>query len=108
MSQAAVRALLGEPDEVGGFSRKHRRPRILKYGAWELHFGPSLWLIFTDTDLEALTPSQVRQLLEAEDIPFRGDDECLVTEAGVELRFTPLLESLSKRALDGVGESLLL
>jgi hypothetical protein len=34
----AVTAILGEPDCVGGASRKHRWPPIWKYGDIELHF----------------------------------------------------------------------
>ena len=40
-SRAQVRAALGEPDDLGGTSRKHREPAIWKYGGFELHFPPS-------------------------------------------------------------------
>ena len=30
--------LFGEPDDVGGFSRKKKRGKILKYGETEFHF----------------------------------------------------------------------
>ncbi len=38
MSKTEVRALLGEPDAVGGESRKYRKPSIFLYGTAELHF----------------------------------------------------------------------
>ena len=47
-----VRAILGEPDDVGATSREHRVPRIWKYGDLELHFGnvetDGLQLIYQD------------------------------------------------------------
>jgi hypothetical protein len=51
MTREQLRALLGEPDAIGGTSRKYRRPRIWKYGNIEYHFvGESLALIFDDTE----------------------------------------------------------
>lgn len=50
-SRAQVRTSLGEPDDLGGTSRKHRKPAIWKYGSFELHFPPpgdSLSLIHVD------------------------------------------------------------
>ena len=37
-SQSDVRAWLGEPDDVGGFSRKKRRPSVYKHGDIEIGF----------------------------------------------------------------------
>jgi hypothetical protein len=39
MTRSEVRKLLGEPDDVGGTSRRNRTPAILKYGEVEFHFG---------------------------------------------------------------------
>ena len=50
-TEAEVKALLGEPDDVGGTSRRQRRPLIWKYGDFEFHFPPDgdrLWMIFID------------------------------------------------------------
>lgn len=50
-SRAEVRSFLGEPDDLGGTSRKHRKPAIWKYGGFEFHFPPpgdSLSLIHVD------------------------------------------------------------
>jgi hypothetical protein len=48
-----LRALFGEPDSVGGTSRKHKRPGIWKYGELEFHFErgktDALFLIWSDT-----------------------------------------------------------
>ncbi len=47
-----VRAVLGEPDEVGGTSLKHPTPAIWRYDELEFHFSPSpldaLSLIFLE------------------------------------------------------------
>lgn len=50
MSRAELRAILGEPDETGGTSRRHPSPRIWKYDRVEFHFGPpdALVLIFME------------------------------------------------------------
>jgi len=40
MSREQVVAALGQPDSMGGTSRKHRTPSIYKYGNTELWFGP--------------------------------------------------------------------
>jgi hypothetical protein len=45
-----IRALFGEPDAVGGTSRKHGVSRIWKYGDLGFHFdGDVLALIFSET-----------------------------------------------------------
>jgi hypothetical protein len=41
MSREEVRNALGEPDAVGGTSRKYHIPAIYKYGQVELHFSNS-------------------------------------------------------------------
>lgn len=41
MSAEEVRRLLGEPDAVGGTSRKYRRPSIWLYGPVEIYFRQS-------------------------------------------------------------------
>ncbi len=38
MTRDQVRAVLGEPDDTGGTSRKQRIPSVWKYGEVELHF----------------------------------------------------------------------
>ena len=50
MKREEIRELLGEPDDTGGTSRKHRIPQIWKYGEVELHFALSgeLSLIYWD------------------------------------------------------------
>ncbi len=49
-SRDEVRRVLGEPDDVGGTSRKHRRPRIWRYRDLEFHFsGDGLSLIYQET-----------------------------------------------------------
>ncbi len=54
MTRDELKALLGEPDAVGGTSRKHRTPSIWKYDELEFHFGQesdgSLWLIYREVD----------------------------------------------------------
>jgi hypothetical protein len=40
ISREEMRLLFGDPDDVGGTSRKHRTPAIWKYGKLEFHFGP--------------------------------------------------------------------
>ena len=52
MSRDDLRAAFGEPDDVGGTSRKHRVPAIWVYGGLEFHFdtaGGELCLIYQDT-----------------------------------------------------------
>ncbi len=39
-TRAEIALLLGQPDDVGGTSRKYRRPTIWKYGDFELYFWP--------------------------------------------------------------------
>ena len=46
-----LRRRLGEPDALGGTSRRQRVPTIWKYGDVEFHFGREadrLWMIFMD------------------------------------------------------------
>jgi hypothetical protein len=53
-----IRALFGEPDQVGGVTRKHKQPRLWKYGPVEFHFGPDdrLFLVYLDSgELERRT-----------------------------------------------------
>ena len=54
MTREEVRAVLGEPDDVGGTSRKHRTPAIWKYGDVEFHFdytaGGRLFLIYREDE----------------------------------------------------------
>ena len=49
-----LRAILGEPDDVGGTSRKYPNPAIWKYEDLEFHFEPGqdgmLWLIYSEVD----------------------------------------------------------
>ena len=50
-TEADVKSLLGEPDDVGGISRRQRRPLIWKYGDFEFHFLPDsdrLWMIYVE------------------------------------------------------------
>ena len=53
MSSDDLRAALGEPDDVGGTSRKYRKPAIWVYGGLEFHFdhttGGELCLIYRET-----------------------------------------------------------
>ena len=39
MTRAELKAVLGEPDDVGGTSRRWKTPAILKYAELEFHFG---------------------------------------------------------------------
>jgi hypothetical protein len=61
-----IRALFGEPDAVGGTSRKIRTPTIWKYGELEFHFGPRntdvLALIYSETDDGVVDVSISRRL----------------------------------------------
>lgn len=54
MSRDELKAVLGEPDDVGGTSRKWRTPAIFKYADVEFHFGPgpqgTLILIYRERD----------------------------------------------------------
>lgn len=53
-SRNEIQSIFGEPDTVGGFSRKNKLPAILKYGEIEFHFGnkpeDKLYLIYQDND----------------------------------------------------------
>jgi hypothetical protein len=59
MTRAELRALLGEPDDVGCISRKYKEPSIWKYGEVEFAFPAArsareseshgLWLIYVDS-----------------------------------------------------------
>jgi hypothetical protein len=60
-----LRRLLGEPDDVGGTSRKHPTPVIWKYGDIEYHFDSDredgrVFLIYTEDGPE-LTPRVIAQ-----------------------------------------------
>lgn len=54
MSRAELKAVLGEPDDVGGTSRRWRTPAIFKYADVEFHFGLGpqgrLTLIYQERD----------------------------------------------------------
>ena len=39
MTRGELRAVFGDPHDVGGVSRKHKIPLIWKYGEFEFHFG---------------------------------------------------------------------
>jgi hypothetical protein len=56
MRRDEVIALLGEPDDVGGFSPRSKLPGIYKYGVIEIHFGKlsvdGLFLVFTEYNIE--------------------------------------------------------
>jgi O-acetyl-ADP-ribose deacetylase (regulator of RNase III) len=59
MTRAELRALLGDPDDVGGTSRKYREPSLWKYGEVEFAFPNArtareaathgLWLVYVDS-----------------------------------------------------------
>lgn len=42
MTRDELKAVLGEPDDVGGTSRRWRTPAIYKYADLEFHFGLGL------------------------------------------------------------------
>ena len=52
MSREEVKALLGEPDAVGGISPRYKNPTIYKYGEVEIGFGrrahDGLLLVYLD------------------------------------------------------------
>ena len=54
MTRAELKAILGEPDDVGGTTRKQVTPLIWKYDELEFHFergfDGSLWLIYSEVD----------------------------------------------------------
>lgn len=54
MSHDELKAVLGQPDDVGGTSRRWRTPAIYKYGDVEFHFGlgpkGTLDLIYRERD----------------------------------------------------------
>jgi hypothetical protein len=54
MLREEIRTLLGDPDETGGTSQKHRTPAIWKYDDLEFHFDLNsenrLWLIYMERD----------------------------------------------------------
>ena len=113
MSRAQVESSLGVPDDVGGSSRKYRKPPIWKYGDVELHFvpgGDSLFLIHLDdfdvpsggklVDFDpwiirrSLTVSEAEEQLsqsgiayEAGDYELEDDAKCLTAGVGVKLIF---------------------
>jgi hypothetical protein len=59
MTRAELRALLGDPDDVGCTSRKYKEPSIWKYGEVEFAFPAArsareaeahgLWLVYVDS-----------------------------------------------------------
>jgi hypothetical protein len=54
MTRDELKAILGEPDNVGGTTRKHPTPAIWKYNDVEFHFElgshGKLWLIYREFD----------------------------------------------------------
>ena len=54
MTRAELKAVIGEPDDVGGTSRRWRTPAIFRYADVEFHFdlGPqgTLSLIYQERD----------------------------------------------------------
>lgn len=54
MTRDQLKAVLGEPDAVGGESRKYPEPAIWKYDELEFHFeqgqNGKLWLIYREVD----------------------------------------------------------
>lgn len=49
-TRAELITILGEPDDVGGTSRKYPTPAIWKYGDLEFHFEQdALWLIYAES-----------------------------------------------------------
>ena len=69
MSRDDVRAAFGEPDDVGGTSRKRKEPAIWVYGGLEFHFdhtaGDELFLIYRDTAEGFVETSISRRLAKA-------------------------------------------
>ena len=69
MSRDDVRAAFGEPDDVGGTSRKRQKPAIWVYGGLEFHFdytaGDELFLIYRDTAEGVVETSISRRLTNA-------------------------------------------
>jgi hypothetical protein len=66
MSREEIRAILGQPDDVGVTSRKWRTPAIYKYGDVEFHFGlgpqGTLILIYRERDgIAQISISQARE-----------------------------------------------
>jgi hypothetical protein len=54
MQRSHLIELLGEADEIGGFSRKIKSGQILKYDETEFHFcndrgGAALYLVYSET-----------------------------------------------------------
>jgi len=113
MDRAQVESSLGVPDDMGGTSRKYRKPSIWKYGDVELHFIPgadSLFLIHLDdfdvpsggklADFDPWIIRRSRTLSEAEaqlsqsgidyevgDYELEDDAKCLTAGIGVKLIF---------------------
>jgi hypothetical protein len=54
MTRDELKAILGEPDDVGGTSRRYPKPAIWKYDELEFHFEQEpdgrLWLISSEVD----------------------------------------------------------
>jgi len=110
----SLRNAFGEPHAVGGTSRRHRTPRIWKYGDIEFHLTSDtkhVWLIYCETferlelGLEALfdhwffeghpSVESVEQELERasltfcrEDMPYEPTGFLLHLASGVELMFS--------------------
>lgn len=64
-AREAIKELFGEPDVVGGTSRKYPAPAIWKYGELEFHFGPM------STDVLSLIYSETRDGVVDVSIPRR-------------------------------------
>lgn len=114
MSRAQVENILGTPDDVGGASRKYRKPPIWKYGDVEFHFGvgaDTLWLVHLDDfdvpsggksiNLDpwifsnSLTISETENQFSHSGLAFEVKEwehednaKCLMAGVGVKLRFS--------------------
>ncbi len=123
MNRAQVESSLGTPDEIGGTSRKYRKPSIWKYGDVELHFVPGadfLFLIYLDefdvpsggklVDFDpwiirkGLTLSDAEEQLSRSGIGYEGrdyelEDEAKCITAGVGVKFIFSGEGLPLRVV---------
>lgn len=89
-SQSEVRAWLGEPDDVGGITRKKRRPSIYKYG--DIEFG------FDHSPEQHVTHISINRSDPETDPRIRFVDSVEVNDGGLKLgmqlsEFRTLLES---------------
>ena len=53
LTRDQIEARLGPPDDVGGVSRKHPKPKIWLYGSTEINFSPKthlVWMLFDDPE----------------------------------------------------------